>query len=81
VQNPIPKKAIPIASILARWRRSQLAETVASDHVTAASIATSENIGEPWLRTDGNIFVVGKDQQNPRGNLCEGSKVVRCDAL
>jgi hypothetical protein len=74
VQNPIPKKAIPIASILARWRRSQLAETVASDHVTAASIAASENIGEPWLRIDGNIFVVGKDQQNPRGQFVRGEQ-------
>jgi hypothetical protein len=31
--------------------------------VTAASTAATENIGEPWLRIDGNIFVVGKDQQ------------------
>ena len=72
MQNPIPKKAIPIASILARWRRSQLAETVASDHVTAASIAAS--IGEPWLRIDGNICVVGKGQQNPRGQFVRGEK-------
>jgi len=32
----------------------------------------SENIGEPWLRIDGNIFVVGKDQQNPRGQFVRG---------
>jgi hypothetical protein len=73
-KNPIAKKAIPIASILARWRRSQLAETVASYHVTAAAIAASENIGEPWLRIDGNIFVVGKDQQNPRGQFVRGEQ-------
>jgi hypothetical protein len=42
--------------------------------VTAAAIAASENIGEPWLRIDGNIFVVGKDQKNPRGQFVRGEQ-------
>ena len=34
----------PIASALAHWRRSQIAETVASDHVSAACYCGSKNI-------------------------------------
>ena len=35
---------IPIAPIQSRWQRSQLAETVASDRVSAACYRRSENI-------------------------------------
>jgi hypothetical protein len=34
----------PVAPVLSRWRRSSLAETVASDHVSAGCYRGSENV-------------------------------------
>src|ERR1700722_13888570 len=41
----IPQKAALTASIPARWRRLSLAETVASDHVSADCYRRPEDIG------------------------------------
>jgi hypothetical protein len=54
VQNPIPKKAIPIASIPARWRRNP-----GQEHWAA----------EIWLALRTVCRVVGGDAMNPTSTL------------